>query len=174
MSSSLQEQRQALGEWPRFQAHLEALPKLTQTLEPWSDPNLGSEFVRVYQVSMQKILDSAPGFRQEEKTENHCFFSADGTKHLLSRLSNRPYQRISEMRLTPQGTLIRLYYEKSSGPDQSLEDLFEHSLLGLDEDTPRFARYPHYVLRFFLLNPQGEYLESVSYTHLTLPTTPYV
>lgn len=160
MSSSLQEQRQALREWPRFQAHLEALPKLIETLEPWADPNLGAEFVRIYRVSAQKVLDSAPGFYQEEKTENHCFFSSDGTKHVLSRLLARPHDRVSEIRLTPQGTLIRLYYEKSSGPAQSLEDLFEHGLLGLDEDLSRFTRYPHYVLRFFLLNPKDEYLES--------------
>jgi hypothetical protein len=53
-----------------------------------------------------------------------------------------------------------MYYQNSGGPSQSLEDLFEHGLLGLEEDVGRFARYPHYLMSFFLLVPKEVYLES--------------
>lgn len=160
MSGDLALQRQSLRAWPQFQAELEGLPDIQGTLEPWADENLAAEYVRIYQVSRQKVSDSAPGFGQEKKTETHCFFAPDGTKHLVSRLLARPHDRINEIRFSPDGTLIRLYYENCGGESQSLEDLFEHGLLGLEEDTPRFAQFPHYAMRFFILQTEGEFLKA--------------
>lgn len=161
MSSTLAEQRQAVRLWPQFQRSLEALPVVEETLEEWDDPHLGAEYVRIYQVSLEKVLDAEPGFSQEEKTENHCFFSPDGTKHLVSRLLARPNTRINEIRALPTGQVIRLYYENSGGIEQPLDNLFEQGLSGIEEDTGHFARWPHYVLRFFILTPSDSYLESV-------------
>jgi len=160
MSGDLAERRQFLRAWPSFQRHLLELCEVTETLEPWDDPHLGAEYVRIYQVSKQKILDAEPGFSQQEKMETHCFFTPDGTKHFVSRLLSRPHDRLSEIRLNSDGELVRLYYEKSEGPAQSLDDLFEHGMLGLEDDVARFARYPNYVLRFFLMVVNGEYLDS--------------
>ena len=160
MSDTLSEQRQNMREWPRFQHLLEQLPEMVEPLDEWDDPHQAAEYIRVYEVTRKKILKSAPGFSQEGKTETHCFFSTDGTKHLVSRLLERPNNRINEMRLLQTGQVIRLYYENSEGPEQSLEDLFEKGLLGLEEDVARFARYPNYIMRFFILTPHEVYLES--------------
>ena len=65
-----------------------------------------------------------------------------------------------EIRLSLDGQLVRIHYETAEGPSQSLEDLFDYGLLGLEEDVERFRQYPDYVMRFFILLPQGEYLNS--------------
>lgn len=161
MSRALSEQRQALRLWPQFQRDLMALPAVEETLEEWNDPHLGAEYVRIYQVSLDKVIEAEPGFSQESKTENHCFFSPDGTKHLVSRLLERPNARINEIRALPDGQVVRLYYENTGGPEQPLDNLFDQGLSGVEEDTARFSRWPHYVLRFFILTPQEEFLESV-------------
>ncbi len=161
MSSTLAEQRQALRLWPSFQRTLEALPTVEQTMQEWDDPHLGAEYVRIYQVSREKVLEAEPGFTQEEKTETHCFFSPDGTKHLVSRLLARPNARLNEIRALPNGLIIRLYYENTAGTEQPLDNLFEQGLAGIEEDIGHFARWPNYVLRFFILTPSESYLESV-------------
>lgn len=160
MSQDLQQQRQDLEAWPYFQRTLMALPELTDTLEEWEDPHLAAEYVRVYEVTRQKVVDAEPGFTQQGKTESHCFFTPDGAKHLVSRLLSQPETRVNEIRLSPDGTLVRLYYENTQGPTQSTEDLYEHGLTGLEEEVERFRRYPNYVMRFFLLVPEGEFLKS--------------
>lgn len=160
MSSALSEQRQSMRLWPQFQNALEALPPVVETLDEWDDPHLGAEYVRIHQVSLAKVLEAEPGFSQQDKTEDHCFFSPDGTKHLVSRLLLRPSARVNEIRALPNGQVIRLYYENTGGPDQQLEDLFEQGLYGLEDDIARFAKYPHYVMRFFILTPREQYLES--------------
>ena len=55
---------------------------------------------------------------------------------------------------------MRLHYENTGDELQSLEQLFETGLLGLEEDLERFCRFPAYVMRFFLLIPSGPYLHS--------------
>lgn len=160
MSGDLADQRQFLQAWPSFQRALHKLPKVVKTAEVWDDPNLGAEYVRIYEVSKEKVTEAEPGFCEAGKTETHCFFTPDGTKHLVSRLLARRQDRINEIRLSPDGQLVRLYYENSGGPQQSLEDLFEQGLFGLDQDSARFGRFPNYVLRFFLLIPKGEFLDS--------------
>lgn len=160
MSDGLSEQRQALRAWPSFQRALSRLPDLLGTSEEWDNPHIAAEYVRIYQVSKEKVLEAAPGFAQEGKSETHCFFSPDGTKHLVSRLLERPQERVNEIRLRPNGELIRLYYENTQGPSQRLDDLFEQGLLDLQDDVGRFTRFPNYVMRFFLLLPEGECLKS--------------
>ncbi len=160
MSSDLVGQRQFLKAWPSFQRALYRLPEVTETAEEWSDPNLGAEYVRIYSVSKNKVTEAEPGFSEAGKTESHCFFCSEGTKYLVSRLLDRPHDRINEIRLSPDGQLVRLYYEKTTGDHQYLDDIFEQGLLGLDQDEDRFARFPNYVLRFFLLKPVGAYLQS--------------
>ena len=160
MSHSLAEQRQALRAWPSFQRALYQLPDLVDTSQEWEKPHIAAEYVRIYQVSKEKVLEAEPGFSEAGKTETHCFFSTDGTKHLVSRLRERPQERVNEIRLRPNGELIRLYYENTQGQLQKLDDLFEHGLLDLQDDVGRFARYPNYVMRFFLLLPEGELLKS--------------
>lgn len=160
MSGDLAEKRQFLRAWPGFQKTLMGLPEVVDTTEPWEDPNLAAEYVRIYQVSLQKVLDAEPGFHQLGKTETHCFFGQDGTKHLVSRLLSRPHHRLNETRLSQDGQIARLYYENTGERLQSLDDLFERGLLGLEDDEARFARYPEYVMRFFLLVTQGDLLAS--------------
>ena len=160
MSGDLQQRRQNRRAWPGFQRELMALPEVVETQQEWDDPNLGAEYVRVYQVTKEKVVDAEPGYQQDGKMETHCFFSPDGTKHLVSRLSTRPHQRMNEIRLSLDGQLVRMHYENVEGPTQNLEDLFDTGLLGLEDDTDRFRRHPNYVLRFFLLLAGGEYLNS--------------
>jgi hypothetical protein len=160
MSGDLQQRRQNRRAWPGFQRELMALPELVGTTQEWDDPNLAAEFVRVYEVTKKKVVDAEPGFKQDGKMETHCFFATDGTKHVVSRLSTRPHQRINEIRLSLDGQLVRIHYENSEGATQSLEDLFDSGLLGLEDDLGRFRQHPNYVMRFFLLLPDGEYLNS--------------
>jgi hypothetical protein len=160
MSGDLQQRRQNRNAWPGFQRELMALPELVGTLEEWDDPNLGAEYLRVYDVTKRKVTDAEPGYQQDQKVETHCFFSPDGTKHLVSRLSTRPHQRMNEIRLSLDGQLVRMHYEAIEGPTQSLEDLYDTGLLGLEDDLGRFRQHPNYVLRFFLFLPKGEYLNS--------------
>lgn len=160
MSSALAEQRQNLRAWPSYQRTLETLPNLLGTTAPWSDEHLAAEYVRIYNVSKQKLLDAAPGFGHEKKLETHCFFQPDGTKQLVSRLLANPHQRVNEIRLSPDGQLVRLYYENTGGELQNLDEIFEAGLLGLEDDLNRFSRFPNYVMRFFLLVPQLDCLES--------------
>jgi len=160
MSGDLQEQRQHLRAWPQFQRALMDLPEVVETLEEWESPNLGAEYVRVYEVTRHKVTEAEPGYKQDGNTEAHCFFSPDGTKHLVSRLSSRPHQRLNEIRLSPDGQLVRLHYECHEGPVQSLEDLFDRGLAGLEEDLDRYRQYPNYVLRIFLILTDGEFLKS--------------
>ena len=159
-SGDLSKERQFLEHWPGFQRDLMSLPELTGTTDDWKDVNLAAEYIRVYGVSKAKIIDAEPGFQQAGKTETHCFFTPDGSKLLVSRLLDCPHQRINEIRLTPQGQLIRLYYEKTDGREQNLDQLFETGLLDLDQDLNRFSSYPNYALRFFLLRPEGHLLEA--------------
>lgn len=160
MSSDLLQQRQNRRAWPGFQRELMALPELVDTVEEWDNPHLAGEYIRVYQVTRHKVVEAEPGYRQEGKMETHCFFAPDGTKHLVSRLSTRPHQRINEIRLSLDGTLVRMHYESADGPVQSLEDLFDYGLAGLEDDVDRFRHYPNYVMRFFLLVPKGELLDA--------------
>ena len=67
---------------------------------------------------------------------------------------------MNEIRLSPDGQLVRMHYENTGEATQSLEDLYDTGLLGLEDDLGRFRQYPNYVLRFFLLLPEGEYLNS--------------
>lgn len=160
MSSDLGRQREHLRAWPGFQRQLEQLPILSGTTEPWDDPHLAQEYLRIYRVTRQKILEAEPGFAQTATLESHCFFKPDGTKHLVTRLLSKPDQRVNEMRLSQDGQLVRLYYQNIGGPPQNIDDLFEHGLLGLEEDRSRFSTHPHYVMRFFIFMPKGELLES--------------
>lgn len=160
MSSALSQRRQFRSAWPEFQTRLDQLPQLIDTVEEWDDVNLAGEYLRIYNVSQEKVLDAAPGFSQQGKLESHCFFHPDGTKHFVSRLTTNPHHRVNEIRLSPDGQLVRLYYENTGQELQSLDDLFETGLLDLENQLQRFSRYPHYVMRFFLLIPEGELLHS--------------
>ena len=159
ISDGVLARRQSVQEWPRFQFDLEQLPR---TLEPgpnWDDKHLAQEYIRVYEASQRKVLDAEPGFVEVGKTETHCFFSNDGCKHLVSRLLSKPHQRVTELTLTTSGDITRNYYENSGGQNQVTDDLLESGLDELLADEQRFARYPHYHLRFFMLQTQGEQLE---------------
>lgn len=158
MSSDLAERRQFLRAWPGFQRTLNQLPTLGDTSSEWDDINLAAEYVRIYNVSAQKILDAEPGFAHENKLESHCFFHPDGTKHLVTRLLANPHHRINEIRLSLNGELVRIHYENTGGELQRLDSLFESGLLGLEDDLDRFCRFPHYVMRFFLLVPEADQL----------------
>lgn len=153
LSLDLSTQRQDMGKWPGFQRQLESQPRVVDPAPHWADQELAQEYLRIFNVSRDKVLEAEPGFRSEGKIETHCFFGHDGSKHLVSRVVARPDDRVTELRLLPSGELIRLYYENAGGPEQSLGDLFEGGLEGLEQDHGRFARHPHYQLRYFLLQP---------------------
>lgn len=160
MSSALTEQVDEQRWWPGFQRDLYRLPEVADTLEEWDNPNLAAEYVRIYRVTKDKVLEAEPGTRLTEKLHTNCFFAADGTKHLVTRLTSQQHERLNEIRLAGDGTLVRLYYEKTHGAPQNLDSLFERGLLGLEEDHDRFSKFPNYVLRFFLFVTEGEYLKS--------------
>ena len=62
MSGALSEQRQNMREWPHFQHLLEQLPEMLEPLDEWDDPHQAAEYIRVYEVTRRKILESARGF----------------------------------------------------------------------------------------------------------------
>ena len=160
MSSARTEQRNEERAWPHFQHLLYQLPELVDTAQEWDNPNLAAEYIRIYGVTKEKVLEAEPGKKISEKLHSHCFFSPDGTKHFVSRLASRPHDRVNEIRLSPDGTVVRLSYEKTQGETQNLDSLFETGLMGLEDDVDRFAHYPNYVMRFFILLSEGEYLKS--------------
>lgn len=151
LSESLGRQRKNLRHWPDYQRALRALPLVTQAADFFEDRDLAEEYVRIYGVTRDKIMQAAPGFDTEGKTEIHCFFEDDGSKHLVSRLIARPNARVTELSLHPSGEITRLYYENGGGPDQDLDQLYESGISGLEEDTSRFAANPHYHLKFVSL-----------------------
>lgn len=161
LSDSLGRQRRNLRQWADYQRTLRALPQVSSASDHLEDPDLAEEYVRIYGVTRQKIIDAAPGFDSEGKTETHCFFEEDGSKHLVSRLTARPNARVTELSLYPSGEITRIYYENSGGPEQDLEELYQHGLAGLEEDLARFARHPNYVLRFVLLPCDGQVLVDI-------------
>jgi hypothetical protein len=161
LSDSLGRQRRNMRQWPDYQRALRALPQVTSAADHFEDVELAEEYVRIYGVTRQKIMDAAPGFDSEGKTEIHCFFDDDGSKHLVSRLTVRPNARVTELSMYPSGEITRLYYENAGGPDQDLDELYQHGLAGLEDDAPRFARYPNYHLKFVLLPCEGPLLVDI-------------
>lgn len=144
--------------WPGYQRHLESLHPVRELAPHWEDEALAMEYVRIYEVSREKIQEAEPGFREEGKIEVHCFFSPDGAKHVVSRVLAKPNARVTELSLLPSGDLMRLYYENAGGPEQDLTDLFEQGLGGLETDDRRFGRHQNYQLRYFLLQTEGVFL----------------
>jgi hypothetical protein len=161
LSEALRPQRQGMRDWPRFQQQLSALPQVRGAAGHFEDPELAQEYVRIYGVTRQKILDAAPGFATEGKTEVHCFFDQDGSKHLVSRLIALPNTRVTELSMYPSGEVTRLYYQNAGGPEQDLDELYERGLAGLEEEVGRFARYPHYLLKFVLLPCEHDLLADI-------------
>ncbi len=151
LSDTLRPQRLNMREWPKFQRALESLAEPESASEKFPDAELGEEYLRIHKVTRRKILEAAPGFDQEGKLETHCFFAHDGSKHLVSRPVALASARITELTMFATGEVTRLYYQNMGGPDQNLDDLYEHGLVGLESDVSRFARHPHYVLKFVLM-----------------------
>lgn len=151
LSESLAPKRKAMREWADFQRALMVLPPLTGGPADFDDAALAEEYVRIYAVTREKILEAAPGFEEADKLEQHCYFEPDGSKHVVSRLIARPHMRVTELSLYPSGEINRVYYENAGGPEQNLDGLYENGLGGLEEDQGRFAHYPHYRLKFVLL-----------------------
>lgn len=161
LSEALGSKRRQMRLWPQFQRALRVLPPVEDAADHFADAELAAEYVRIYGVSRQKVLDAAPGFDVEGKTEIHCFFDDDGSKHVVSRLTARPNARVTELTLYPSGELTRLYYENAGGPEQDLDELYELGLAGLEDDVARFARHPNYHLKFVLLPCQDRRLSDI-------------
>lgn len=152
VSESLGRHRRNMREWGNYQRALRALPQVSHAAEHFEDAELAEEYVRIYGVTREKILEAAPGFDTEGKTELHCFFEEDGSKHVISRLIALPNARVTELSMFATGEVTRVYYERAGGgPEQALDELYEQGLAGLEEDVSRFARFPNYVLKFVLL-----------------------
>lgn len=94
----------------------------------------------VYQRLRAQVQAAIAGKRKEEHV-----FTERGYKHLLFRTGD---ESVGEIRLAPDGGVVRRVYERMGGELQSLDDLFEVGLSGLEEDEARFARHPGYELRF--------------------------
>ena len=152
LSGDLASKRQALRQWADFQRALMCLPPVTSGPKEHPDPHLALEYVRIYEVTREKLLEAAPGFETADKLEQHCYFDPDGAKHVVSRLLARPHARVTELSLYPGGEVERVYYENTGGPEQNLDDLYQQGLGELPEDLKRFASYPHYRLKFVLLS----------------------
>lgn len=161
VSESLGQRRRNMREWPNYQRALRALPQVTSPIDDFEDMELAEEYLRIYNVTREKIMDVPPGFGTEGKTEIHCFFEEDGSKHVVSRLMARPNARVTELALYPSGEVTRLYYENAGGPDQETDELYENGLAGLEEEVGRFARHPNYVLKFVLLPCEGSELVDI-------------
>lgn len=161
LSEDLASKRQSLRHWADFQRTLMRLPSVTSGPQGHPDPDLALEYVRIYEVTREKILEAAPGFEKADKLEQHCYFDPDGAKHVVSRLLARPHARVTELSLYPGGEVERVYYENVGGPDQNLDDLYRQGLGELPDDLNRFASYPHYRLKFVLLSSKDGALTDI-------------
>lgn len=148
LSSTLAQNRRHMRRWPDFQRALRRLPHVHSIGDHFQNRDLALEWLRILEVTRQKILEALPGFSVEDRTDIHVFFSEDGAKHLVSRVTLRPCARLTELILYPTGDVTRVYYQNVGGHDQGLDDLYERGLDGIESDDERFRRFPHYELSF--------------------------
>lgn len=161
LSSPLRKNRQNMRSWPAYQRELRSLGLVDKVSQSFENKELAMEWLRIYGVTKKKILDAAPGFSTDDKTDSHCFFSEAGSKHLLSRLTARPNARITELSLYPKGDVTRIYYEHSTGPERDCDELYACGLTGLENDLEQFTRFPNYYLRFVLLSCEEDELVDI-------------
>ncbi len=98
------------------------------------------EMVVAYQKLRQDLERRSPG----KTRSDHVFVDRQQRKHHLQRRS----EGLVEIRLEPDGHLVRRVYERVLGPNQDLDDLFQRGMSGLDGDEKRFRSWPGYELRF--------------------------
>lgn len=161
LSSSLRKNRQNMRSWPAYQRALRTLSLVDKVSQSFENKELAMEWLRIYEVTKKKILDAAPGFSTDNKTDTHCFFSGAGSKHLLSRVVAKPNARITELSLYPKGDVTRMYYEYSTGPERDCDELYACGLTGLENDLEQFARFPNYYLRFVVLSCEEDELVDI-------------
>ena len=98
------------------------------------------EVEAAYQKLLAQVDQARPG-----RTATQHVFASQGYKHLLFRQAD---ESVGELRKSEDGSLVRRVYERMGGEIQSLDDLYEVGLSGLDADRHRFAKFPGYELRF--------------------------
>ncbi|MGE4202228.1 MAG: hypothetical protein AB7J86_16385 [Vulcanimicrobiota bacterium] len=96
------------------------------------------------EAAYQKLVAQVEKARRGRTASEHVFVTS-GSKHLLFRQAD---ESVGELRLSDDGSLVRRVYERLGGEIQSLDDLYEVGLSGLDADRHRFAQFPGYELRF--------------------------
>jgi hypothetical protein len=105
------------------------------------------ELEAVYRKLVAEVVGAPMGLRPHGDDLRQVFVSG-GFRHVLFCPAESPNERVGELRLAPDGGLVRRIYERMGGLSQSLDDLFQVGLSGLDEDEARFAAFPGYELRF--------------------------
>ncbi len=133
--------------WAEQQRQLEHLPEAEHWGTGFQDALTAEELLNAYNASLRRAKKKPTGIYQQNSIDFNVFFDEWGNKHVVSRPTQEPTERISELVVSPEGACIRLAYERVSGPGQLLGDLFEEGLCLLDNSSGRFARWPGYELR---------------------------
>ena len=92
--------------------------------------------------------------------EYHVVLDTWGNKRVISRPSQRPGSRVSELMVSPDGHILRFSYEHEGGPQESTDDLLETGLEHIEADPSRLQTSPGYVLRTTQFEREGAYLKS--------------
>ncbi|MGE0489042.1 MAG: hypothetical protein AB7S38_07485 [Vulcanimicrobiota bacterium] len=163
LSEQLREQVGDTSRWELLQRAIEAVPELSSWSPEWQDPLLGEEMMMTYNASLRRARSARPGAYERNAINFNVFFDSDGIKHVVSRPVHEPHDRVSELMISPNGIILRLAYERVTGPRQNTDDLFEDGLCALDsdEEAHRFVRYPGYELRQERFEPEQETLVDV-------------
>lgn len=126
----------------------------------WSDPLEAEELLEVYNASLKRGQSMSLGRYLQGNIEYHVVLDTWGNKRVISRPSQRPGSRVSELMVSPDGHILRFSYEHEGGPQESTDDLLETGLEHIEADPSRLQTSPGYVLRTTQFEREGAYLTS--------------
>jgi len=126
----------------------------------WSDPLEAEELLEVYNASLRRGQSMSLGRYVQGNIEYNVVLDTWGNKRVISRPSQRPGSRVSELMVSPDGSILRFSYEHEGGPQESTDDLLETGLEEIEADPTRLHTSPGYVLRTTMFARQGPYLVS--------------
>lgn len=140
---------------------LEELGPATEIADIGTERPLALDLLRSYNASLKRA-QSTPGGRYTSRgIDYNVFFDDWSNKHVVTRPSETPRERVSELVVSPEGKLLRIAFEWAKGPRQPLDDLFETGLCGLEDDAGRLAECPGYELRVASFIRTADLIEDV-------------
>ncbi|MEW6282108.1 MAG: hypothetical protein AB1758_26115 [Candidatus Eremiobacterota bacterium] len=144
---------------PAEQVDLSPGAEQEPALLPLPVPHGGDPRLEAYNASLVWAERHEPGRFLEGKMEFHVFFDPEtGAKHVLNRLAENPHERLSEVVLYPDGSLISRSLARRDGAPGDLSEPFDAGLAYLDEDEQALEAWSGYELRTVVYERDGSQL----------------